>query len=274
MRIGLMAEDSRHPNLALMKISAWHKGRGDTVEWYDSLAPHYDIVYVSKIFNFTPRYAYCIGNADKVERGGTGYSLQKELPPGIDRTQPDYSIYPQVDGRTAYGFLTRGCPNKCKWCVVPEKEGALRPYMDVEEIAVDGRDRLILMDNNILASDYGLSQIEKIVRLGYKVDFNQALDARLVTDDVAALLARVRWISRIRFGCDTPAQVSHCDTAIRRIEARGYKGEFFLFCMLHGDLNECYERVSRWRTPRHLAYAQPFRDPRSPNSVPQWQKDM
>ena len=96
--------------------------------------------------------------------------------------QPDYSIYPNIPSDTAYGFLTRGCPNKCPWCVVPRKEGKIRPYMDVDEIAIDGRTNLVLMDNNILAAgDYAVSQMEKIISRGYRVDFNQALDARLVT---------------------------------------------------------------------------------------------
>ena len=85
----------------------------------------------------------------------------------------------------AYGFLTCGCPNRCKWCVVPQKEGNIKPYMDIEERAIDGRNNIILMDNNILASKYGLSQLEKIIKLKLKVDFNQALDARLVTPDIA-----------------------------------------------------------------------------------------
>ncbi|MGN1216734.1 MAG: radical SAM protein, partial [Phocaeicola sp.] len=105
---------------------------------------------------------------------------------------PDYSIYPSIGKKTAYGFITRGCPNKCKWCIVPEKEGNVKPYMDVEDIAFDGRTNLILMDNNILASDYGIKQIEKIVDRKYRVDFNQGLDARLVTDGIADLISKVR----------------------------------------------------------------------------------
>ena len=95
---------------------------------------HYDKVYVSKVFSFTEDYLYPI-NADVVEKGGTGYDIHQMLPREIDKIQPDYSIYPQIDTKTAYGFLTRGCTNKCKWCVVPQKEGYIHPYMDVEEIA-------------------------------------------------------------------------------------------------------------------------------------------
>ena len=258
MNVGLLAVDSQYPNLALMKLSTWHKQQGDTVEWYNPLC-RYDKVYMAKVFNFTPDYGYYV-HADEVERGGTGYDLKKTLPRQIDCIRPDYSIYPQIDSRTAYGFLTRGCPNRCRWCIVPKKEGRLKPYMDVDEIAVDGRDNLILMDNNILASDYGLSQIEKIVRRKLRVDFNQGLDARLVTDDVARLLARVRWIKRIRFGCDTPAQIFHCERAIELIRSCGYRGEFFLYCILM-DFAESYRRISHWRKDKKvLPFAQPYRD--------------
>ena len=115
MNIGLLAVDSTYPNLALMKISAYHKARGDNVEWYNSLC-HYDKVYMAKVFSFTPDYGYYV-NADQVEKGGTGYDISKNLPKEIDRSFPDYSLY-RID-KEAYGFLTRGCPNRCKWCIVP-----------------------------------------------------------------------------------------------------------------------------------------------------------
>ena len=143
MNIGILAVDSNFPNLALMKISAYHKARGDQVEWYNPLCK-YDKVYAAKVFTFTP-----------------GYDIEKVLPIEVDRLQPDYSIY-NIDSNLSYGFLTRGCPNRCKWCVVPKKEGKISPYMDIEEITA-GRKKAILMDNNILASNYGLQQIEKII---------------------------------------------------------------------------------------------------------------
>lgn len=274
-KIGLLAVDSKHPNLALMKISRYHKQIGDHVGWYNGLS-HYDKVYAAKVFTFTPDYAYYI-NADEVEKGGTGYDLHKELPKEIDRLQPDYSIYPQINPHAAYGFLTRGCPNKCKWCVVPRKEGNIRPYMDVDEIAVDGRTNLVLMDNNILACDYGLAQIEKIVERKYRVDFNQALDARLVTDDVAKLLAKVRWLNHVRFGCDTPKQVAECEKAMGLIDSyRDTPMRYLLYTIIIGDMNECHKRVSHFReNGRVRIVAQPYRDFNNPKQViPQWQKDM
>lgn len=274
MKIGIIAVDSKYPNLALMKISAHHKIAGDIVEWYTPYE-HYDCVYMSKIFTFTPDYEYAITNADAVIKGGTGYDLHTVLPNAIDRLQPDYTLY-GVEDDLAYGFLTRGCPNKCKWCIVPIKEGGIRPYMDIEEIVVGGKRRAILMDNNILASDYGLTQIEKIIDLKTKVDFNQAIDARLITDDIAALLAKVRWVRYIRFGCDTPGQIGEVERAAALLEKHGYNKGYFLYCMLQ-DFDESFTRVNYWRSKgrKYIPFCQPYRDFNNPAAiVPQWQKDL
>lgn len=297
MKIGLVDVDGHakqkkwgatiYPNIALCKIARYHKQNGDTVEWALGFE-HYDIVYMSKIFNFTPDdlTAY---NAKVIIRGGTGYTLTDKLPEKIDRLQPDYSIYPLIPHDYAYGFLTRGCPNKCKWCVVPQKEGRIVPYMDVLDIAIEGRTKLVLMDNNFLAAgDYAHEQLDKIINHNFRVDFNQALDARLVNDDFARKLAKVRWLdkNRIRFGCDTWSQIQECERAMELIISHGFHGEFFLYTMLNDDFSECYNRIYYWwrklqeQRQSHAsnwvyAYAQPYRDPTNPHRpIPQWQRDM
>lgn len=280
MKIGLIDVDGHNfPNLALMKLSAYHKAKGDEVEWYSIFEPMYDVVYMAKVFTHTNDYNQVIQNRRQIIKGGTGYDLTSKLPQEAEKIVPDYSLYPSIDQNTAYGFLTRGCIRKCPWCVVPKKEGGIKPYQDVDEIAVDGRTNLILMDNNILAAgDYGREQIEKIIRKGYKVDFNQAMDARLVTPEVADMLARVKWLNYIRFGCDTPAQIKDCENAINLLRERGYKKEFLLFTMLHGELEECLRRVSYWRGKydwKVTCFAQPYLDLTSKHqNIPQWQKDM
>lgn len=257
------------------------------VEWAFPF-DHYDRIYMSKVFNFSPddRTAY---DADEIIRGGTGYDIASRLPYEIDRTQPDYSIYPIIPKDYAYGFLTRGCPNHCKWCVVPRKEGIIRPYMDIDEIAIEGRRKVVLMDNNILAAgDYAKAQLQKIIDRGYRVDFNQALDARLVTDEFARLLAKVKWLdkNRIRFGCDTHKQIEDCERAMAMINQYGFTGEYFLYTMLNDDMQECYDRINHWwkrmrdvrakhQGRQVYAYAQPYRDPDNPRRpIPLWQKDM
>lgn len=295
MKIGLVDVDGHakkkkwgatvYPNLALGKIARWHKQQGDDVEWANAFF-HYDRIYMSKVFNFSPDDLTSY-DADEIIKGGTGYNIKSQLPAEIDRLQPDYSIYPAIPADTAYGFLTRGCPNKCKWCVVPRKEGMIRPYMDVEEIAIEGRTKLVLMDNNILAAgDYAKGQMRKIIGHGYRVDFNQAIDARLVTEEFAHLLAQIKWIDRrIRFGCDTHKQIEDCERAIGMIQSYGYKGEFFLYTMLNDNFEECYSRVHYWwarnqecrrqHLPNVYAYAQPYRDPDNPHRpIPDWQRDM
>lgn len=297
MRIGLIDVDGHgkkkqfgatvYPNLAIAKIAAYHKSKGDEVFWYDSLySGHCDKVYMSKVFNFSPDYLEPI-DADEIIRGGTGYDIKKCLPQEIDDCQPDLSIYPNVPTDTSYGFLTRGCPNKCKWCVVPRKEGLIHPYWDIDRVA-NGRKKIILMDNNILAAgEYAVEQLNKIIERGYRVDFNQALDARLVTPEYAKLLAQIKWLDhRIRFGCDTPGQIKECERAMDLINANGFKGEYFLYTMLNDNFRECYERINHWwerlrafrkdKVGRAVyAYAQPYRDPDDPSRpIPQWQKDM
>lgn len=287
MKVAVLDVDGKLPNLALMKISAWHKQRGDEVEHYMPF-DRYDICYVAKVFNFTPDYLYPI-YADKVVRGGTGYDISSQLPAEIDAMQPDYSLYPSWPTDTALGFLTRGCPNKCPWCVVPRKEGRIKPYRDVDEVAA-GRTKLVLMDNNILAAgDYAIEQLDKVIARGYHIDFNQAIDARLVDEAFAKRLAKIKWIhSRIRFGCDTHAQIAQCQRAMDLIHSHGFKGEFFLYTMIGGanDFRECYDRISHWRQrcaefrKTHKGYAvychaQPYRDPNKADPfIPQWQKDM
>lgn len=212
MRIGLHDAEREYlkhktfPNLAIMKISAWHKSQGDQVEWWNPLC-RYDLVYSSKVFDFTPVNPY-LHLADHLIRGGTGYTdlpADNKLPAEIDNVFPDYSLYPECD--YAVGYLTRGCPNHCRWCIVPQKEGNITPYRRWQDIVRTDTDKLILMDNNILASEYGINQLESLIGSGYRIDLNQGMDARLVDRRIAWILSRLDWIRFLRFSCDTKAQI-------------------------------------------------------------------
>ena len=283
MRVGLIDVDGRKfPNLALMKISTYHKNRGDKVEFVDHMFGKYDVCYASKVFNFSKDIEYCTDC--EIIKGGTGYDIHSTLPDYIDDCQPDLSIYPDIEQGVSYGFLSRGCPNKCPWCVVPIKEGKIRPYWDIERVA-NGNKKVILMDNNLLAlPEYAMEQLNKIIEMDLRVDFNQALDARLVTDDFAKLLARVKYMSRtIRFGCDTPKQIEECAGVVDILASYGYRGEVFLYTMLNDNFEESFNRINYWmqreRNDRpdgiHFAcHAQPFRDPINPNKPKQWQLDL
>ena len=203
MRIGLIDVDSHNfPNLALMKISAWHKAKRDEVEWCIPLM-HYDIVYQSKVFDET--YSKDIDwypNADKIIKGGTGYGLDNKLPDEIEHMYPDYSLYPDLTNDTAYGFLTRGCPmNGHKYCVVPLKEGRCsHKVADLDEFW-NGQKTIKLLDPNILACGEHLDLLQQLVDSKAYVDFTQGLDIRLTNDENIALINKIK-LKEIHFAWD------------------------------------------------------------------------
>ncbi len=267
MRIGLHDAEREYlkkksfPNYALMKISAWHKARGDTVEWWNPLY-RYDRVYSSKVFDFTPVDPYLPEDA---VRGGTGYRdipMDKKLPPEMDDMFPDYSIYPECD--YAIGYITRGCPNNCRWCVVPKKEGKIRPYRGWKEIVRQDTDKLVLMDNNILACEYGIKQLESLIGSGYRIDLNQGMDARLVTEQAADILSRLSWIRFLRFSCDQRAQIAPIRRTVELLMERGVRPyRIFIYLLVTSDLADASERVEALKGYKGInLYAQAERNER------------
>lgn len=246
MKIGLHDADKEHiknktfPNYALMKIAAYHKALGDTAEWWNPLYK-YDKVYSSKIFDFTAENPY-LGLLDNVVYGGTGYNVKGRLPSEIDSVFPDYSIYPDCD--YAIGFITRGCPNNCAWCLVPEKEGEIRPYREWEQLIRQDTNKLVLMDNNILASPYGIKQLESLVGTGIKIDLNQGMDIRLVTEDIVKIFKGLRWIRYIRFSCDTKSQLPYFKMVIKWFEKYQIGiSKVFVYVLVQKDLDNADYRV-------------------------------
>ena len=269
MRIGLHDSDGhKFPNLALMKLSAWHKAQGDEVEWWTPMLT-YDRVYSSKVFTFTPENSYLPENTVK---GGTGYGIMDELPPEIDAMFPDYSIYP--DCHHAIGFLTRGCIRKCPWCIVPKKEGLVRPYRTWREVKrPDSRD-IVFMDNNVLACDWGLEQIADMIGQNVRVDFNQGLDARLITDEVAGMLARLKWIEYIRMSADTDAMLEVVMMAIDRLKNHGVRPSKVFVYVLIQDVKSAERRAIAIRDAGSRVFAQPYRDFTNNIEPTQEQKDL
>lgn len=190
MKIGLVDVDSHNfPNLALMKISAWFKRAGYEVEWANSLE-HYDAVYMAKVFTFTrdDLQAY---QADKIVQGGTGYDMKVQLPYPVEHIYPDYELYGITD--TAYGYLTRGCPRRCPFCIVAEKEGAQSVKVAYIGEFWNGEKKIKLLDPNILACPEWNNLLAQIALTGAEVDFTQGLDARLLTDEKVKALLKVKY---------------------------------------------------------------------------------
>lgn len=253
----LKAGNKKFPNYALMKISAWHKAQGDSVEWWEPMV-QYDRVYSSKIFDFTPENPYLPPDTIK---GGTGYGdLKKELPPEIDAAFPDYSIYPECD--YAIGFITRGCPNRCPWCYVPSKEGAIRPYRTWQQLVRSDTNKLLLMDNNILASSYGIDQLRQLSSTDYRIDLNQGMDARLVTPEIADILAKIKWIRYLRFSCDQKSQIDPVKRAIELLHERGIAySKLFIYLLVRKDIQDAEYRLDCLREYRGIRiYGMPERN--------------
>lgn len=264
MTIGIHDSEKEHfkkktfLNYALMKISAYHKQKGDTVEWWDA-SKVYDRVYSSKIFDFTKENSSL--PLDTV-KGGTGYCVDSSLPAEIEDMYPDYTIYPECN--YAIGYITRGCPRKCPWCLVPQKEGNIKPYRKWKQLVRSDTPDLVLMDNNILASGFGIGQLKDMIGKGFRIDLNQGMDARLVTEDIADIIARLDWIKYIRFSCDTISQVESINHVVKMLGARGIKPyRIFVYILVRKDLDEADYRVQQLKRHKNInLYAQAERNER------------
>lgn len=214
MRIGLIDVDghSGFPNLALMKISAYHKSKGDSVEWYQPMfSEHMDKVYMSKVFSFTPDYEYYI-DADSVIRGGTGYCISMQdgkevydkskdhvLPYEIEHQYPDYSIYGITD--TAYGYMTRGCPRGCSFCIVEKKEGKRAYTVAPLSEFWNGQKNIKLLDPNPIAVPDWRDNLQQLIDSKALVDFTQGVDIRLMTPEKAEYIRQIR-VKTVHFAWD------------------------------------------------------------------------
>lgn len=204
------------PNLALMKLSAYHKAKGDDVDWYMPFSDRYDVVDKSKVFSFAKEDGQVI-NADKVLYGGTGYCIKlvngketyqeptdenyiKQLPFEVEHIMPDYTLYPDFKN-TAIGFMSRGCPRGCSFCHVEAKEG--RRSYKVADLSEwwDGQKYIILCDPNLLACKDWKDIIQQLADSKAWIDINQGLDARLLTEEKAKMLAKLK-LKEVHFAWD------------------------------------------------------------------------
>lgn len=284
--IGLIDVDGKgFPNLALMKISAYHKSLGDRVEWRDNDMVFHDRVYMSKIFSdaYTKDIPDPV-NCGEVVRGGTGYcislvdgkevfdkSRNTSLPDAVERMRPDYSIYPDCD--FAVSMTSRGCPRGCAFCHVAAKEGRCsKKVADVEQYW-QGQKKIEVMDANITACPDKRDLFSQYIETGARINFNQGLDIRLINDDDIYDINRMK-IDKLHFAWDNPED--NLEGKFRQFAgqttknfAHGYKG--MVYCLTNfADVSEeqhkedALERVYLLRSLGFDPYIMIYNKPNAP----------
>lgn len=258
--IGLIQIDGKIPNLALMKLSTWHKKQGDEVVLMrdklinQRLIP-FDKVYISCIFEENKETAIKVSQQFKnVELGGVGVSNVK-LPEEIEHLMPDYDLY---KSDFSYGFTTRGCIRNCYFCKVRQHEGYIRENCDIYEFWDKRHKEIILMDNNILALPDHFKKIAKQVKENnLKVDFNQGLDFRLLTPEICKILLSLKHKAEIRFAFDSVAYKPMILKAIKMLKEAGLKNwgsRWYVYVGENDTFETVYERMALLRKNKQLVY--------------------
>lgn len=273
MKIGLIDVDGHNfPNLALMKISAYHKACGDQVEWWWGWE-QYDRVYMSKVFDET--YSRDIPeplNAKEIVKGGTGYSLDNKLPDEIERMCPDYSIYPKMTKDKAYGFLTRGCPNNCPFCIVSQKEGRKSCKVSDLDKWWSGQKQIVLQDPNILACRDHVDLLRQLEDSGVWVDINQGLDARLLSEENIDAINRIK-LKEVHFAWDLMDRSKQILSGLELWKRCGKKdrhgawGTVYVLTNFNTTMDENLHRVYTLDSMGFTPYIMVYDKPHAPREV-------
>jgi len=252
MNVQVIAVDGKMPNLALMKIAAWHKSKGDTVGFNISDP---DKVYISTIFDWNGSQSYGIPKLFNctVEIGGSGVDIQKDLPGDIEHIMPDYSLY---DIDYSMGFTSRGCPNNCPFCIVPIKEGAITDHAYITEFLHPDHNKVILLDNNFLASPRWRGNLNYIIEHDIMVNFCQGNDIRRINEDNAKLLSETKFSNykfnrkQMHFAWDIPEIEKSVERGINIFNDAGvkpYNLMFYVLCGFNTSFEQDMYRVMRLR---------------------------
>lgn len=284
MRIGLIDVDGHNfPNLALMRISAYHKARGDEVEWWWTDLIHYDIVYMSKVFSdtYSPDVVEPM-NADKVIKGGTGYAISlsgdrevfdsskhKNLPAEIESMFPDYSIYPQFD--FAVSFTSRGCPRKCSFCHVAAKEGCVsRKTGNVSDYWTPetGKKEIKILDPNITACKDKRDLMHQYRETGCWLDFTQGLDIRCLNDADVDDLNNMK-IKMLHFAWDNPKD--NLEEKFRwfanKYRKKGHCKTVYVLTNYNSSMEENLRRIYCLRDMGYDPFCMVYNKPNAPKEI-------
>ena len=268
MRVGLVDVDGHNfPNLCLMKLSAWHKAQGDEVEFAIPLLP-YDRIYMARVFDDTYTHddltAY---QCTDVRRGGTGYGLNNKLPYEVEHMFPDYSLYGITD--TAYGFLTRGCPRHCHFCIVGDKEGLVsRKVADLSEFW-NGQKNICLCDPNMFACKDWRDLAQQLIDSKAIVEFNQGIDIRAMTDEKCEALNKMK-LSMLHFAWDNYPD-EHCYNQLKKyrdmFRLDGRNLTVYVLTNFNTTIEQDLDRIYRLRELDYTPYVMIYNKPSAPQKL-------
>lgn len=273
MRIGLVDVDSHNfPNLCLMKLSAYHKAKGDEVEFAVPLLP-YDRIYMARVFDDTYTHddltAY---QCTDVRRGGTGYGLDNKLPDEVEHMFPDYSLY-GIDN-LAIGFLTRGCPRHCPFCIVGDKEGLIsRKVADLSEFW-NGQKNIILCDPNLLACKDRMNLLKQLADSKATVEINQGFDARLLDDEVIDAMNEIK-LNMVHFAWDNYPD-EHCYQQLKKFRSKfrldGRHLTVYVLTNYNTTIEQDLDRIYKLRELDYTPYVMVFNKVSAPKEIRQLQR--
>lgn len=266
MIVRLTQIDGKLPNVALMKLAHWHRSRGDAVHFTrrvhrDMLEPAYDVVYGSCIFNFSGdrlrRFRAewpdaIVGGTGSVLPGKTEQTTVEQVIGADEYEHLDYTDYPEFTA--SIGFTQRGCRLKCRFCVVPWKEGKPR---SVDTIAGLWRGdpwpkTLHLLDNDFFGQPRSewQARLAEIRNGGFRVCFSQGINVRLIDDEIGAELATIEYrddsFSRRRLytAWDNLKDEAIFFRGMDRLGRAGIPGDHIMAYMLIGfDPAETWDRI-------------------------------
>lgn len=287
MNIGLIDVDSHNfPNLALMRISAYHKSIGDTVEWWESDFKYYDIVYKSKIFSdiYSQEQQDPI-NCGELRKGGTGYcitlgsdgkehfdkSKNKPLPPEIEKMFPDYSIYPQFD--FAVSMTSRGCPRGCSFCHVVDKEGKCAVKVANVTDFWNGQKEIRILDPNITACREKRDLMRQYRETGAILDFTQGIDIRLLNDDDIEDINHMR-LRTLHFAWDNPKDdlESKFRNFAHNFRRKSNIGMVYCLTNYNSTMEENLYRIYTLRDLGYDPYVMVYNKPNAPHEIRRLQR--
>lgn len=269
MKIGLIDVDGHNfPNYALMKISAYHKAKGDKVEWANPLVGGYDKIYKSKVFTFTPDNLTPYDC--EVVTGGSGYDIASKLPKEIDTFEKlDYSIYPNYE--YSIQFLSRGCIRQCPFCLVREKEGYIHP-LDPIPLNPNGK-HIEVLDNNFFANPQWRMAIDYLIHTKMPINLH-GVDVRIMNEEQAYWLNKLRLKRNIHIAWDLPT----LDLTDKLKEIVKYIKPYKLVCYVLVGFNSSIEqdlyRLNRLKELNIMPFVQPYRDFENKRLPTQYEKDI